>query len=129
MSIVAETGARVREVLRRCEGGFLESVGFGTTGEEDHVDIQISQAQGWELVTVRLHGVRHFAIGKGPDIMGSFVDEVSAVPLPAGDPVWPVEVSGLITRFPGLPDLYWVRVVGPTELICLATVLTVSVSA
>ncbi|MEV4289323.1 hypothetical protein AB0K40_27805 [Nonomuraea bangladeshensis] len=41
---------------------------------------------------------------------------------------WPAGADGLVTRFDGLPDLYWLRLVGPTTIMAISAIMTISTS-
>ncbi|MFF5210863.1 hypothetical protein [Streptosporangium sp. NPDC000396] len=119
---------KFQEILASCEGCFIDAVSFGTIGGRDYLDVRLVQTQKWEQVTILLEGVRHFSISEGWDIQGSFVDQISVSYLPKTDRPWPVEAERLVTRFDGLPELYWVQLVGPTMISAVAAIMTVSTS-
>jgi hypothetical protein len=117
-----------QKVFANCKGSFIDAVAFSAIGERDYLDFKLIQTQKWELVTILLEDVRYFKINKGGDMDGVFVDQISVSYLPKIDQPWPVNAEGLVTRFNGLPELYWVQVVGPVTLSAIAAIMTVSVS-
>jgi hypothetical protein len=117
-----------QELFASCEGSYVDAVAFSAVGERDYLDFKLIQTQKWEVVTVLLEDVRYFKISKGDDLVSVFVDEISVSYLPKIDQPWPDGAEGLVTRFGGLPELYWVRVVGPATISAVAAIMTVSVS-
>ncbi|MGW0810628.1 hypothetical protein [Nonomuraea sp. NPDC002799] len=125
---VETTCERAGAVLADCAGGFLDTVSFAALGERDHLDIKIVQTQRWPMVSLLLEDVRHVALGKGPDLESSLVDEVTLTPLLRTAATWPAEADALVTRFDGLPDLYWLRLVGPATITAVGAIITISTS-
>ncbi|WP_436763165.1 hypothetical protein [Streptosporangium sp. V21-05] len=119
---------KFQEIFASCEGSYIDAVTFGAIGERDYLDFKLIQTQKWGVVTVLLEDVRYFKISKGDDLVSVFVDEVSVSYLPKTNQSWPDEAEGLVTRFSGLPELYWVRVAGPATISAVAAIMTVSVS-
>lgn len=115
-------------MLPHCVGGFLDIVAFAALGERDQLDIKIVQTGKWPMVSLLLEDVRHVTVDKGPDIESSFIDEITLIPLLRSATTWPVEADGLVTRFDGLPDLYWLRLVGPTTITVISAIMTISTS-
>ncbi|MEV4359346.1 hypothetical protein [Nonomuraea sp. NPDC049625] len=125
---VQMTCERAGAVLAHCAGGFLDTVAFAALGERDYLDIKIVQTLKWPMVSLLLEDVRHVTVDKGPDIASSLVDEITLTPLLRTATTWPSEADGLVTRFDGLPDLYWLRLVGPTMITAVGAIMTVSTS-
>lgn len=125
---VEKTCERAGAVLAHCVGGFLDMVSFTALGERDHLDIKIVQTQRWPMVSLLLEDVRHIAVDKGPDIESSFVDDITLTPLLRTPAAWPAEADALVTRFEGLPDLYWLRLAGPTTITAVGAIVTISTS-
>ncbi|MEV5414432.1 hypothetical protein AB0K60_37050 [Thermopolyspora sp. NPDC052614] len=120
---------RFNQVFAHCEGSFIDSVATYATGAVDYVDVKLTQCQKSEFVSMLLEGVRYFSISKGDDIGGSFVDQISVTYLPRVGSPWPEEAEKLVVRFEGLPELYWLRTVGPTEMHAIAAKMVVLTSS
>ncbi|MGW5154800.1 hypothetical protein ACWEPN_04875 [Nonomuraea wenchangensis] len=103
-------------------------VAFAALGERDQLDIKIVQTRTWPMVSLLLEDVRHVTVGKGPDIESSFIDEIILTPLLRTARTWPAGADGLVTRLDGLPDLYWLRLVGPTTIMAISAIMTISTS-
>lgn len=39
--------------------------------------------------------------------------------------LWPDEAAGMVRRFGGLPELAWLRIVGPIEVDVVASIVTI----
>ncbi|MFB9681086.1 hypothetical protein [Streptosporangium vulgare] len=117
-----------QKIFASCEGSYIDAVTFSAIGERDYLDFKLIQTQKWGVVTVLLEDVRYFKISKGDDLVSVFVDEVSVLCLPKTSQSWPDGAEGLVTRFDGLPELYWVRIIGPATISAVAAIMTVSVS-
>lgn len=128
MSEIDRACESFNRVFESCEGCFIDAVIFNADGDSDYLELRLIQTQKWELATVLLERVRYFNIDKGPEIGGSFVDEIKVTHLPAGNLPWPAEAESLVVRFDGLPDLYWVQVIGPTPISGISQIMTVSTS-
>ncbi|MFI6735126.1 hypothetical protein ACIBI9_19545 [Nonomuraea sp. NPDC050451] len=75
-------------------------------------------------ITISLAGLHHLSIDKPPESSGCFLDEASVVHLPASPAPWPDGFDG-VRRHPGLPELAWIRLIGPMEIEIVASLLTV----
>jgi hypothetical protein len=74
-----------------------------------------------------LDDVHRAFIQKRPDAAGSFVDEAWVKVLPNAPASWPGGAEALVVRHEHLPDLIWLKVVGPTTVDVIAATIVVSV--
>ncbi|MFF2522722.1 hypothetical protein [Streptomyces liangshanensis] len=75
-------------------------------------------------VVISLARVRYVSVANCADLHG-FVDEISLVHLPKMPHPWPYEATGLVVRFGGLPELSWLRIIGPIEVNVVASLVTI----
>ncbi|MEV5407832.1 hypothetical protein AB0K60_03190 [Thermopolyspora sp. NPDC052614] len=120
---------RYNQIFAHCEGSFIDSVATYFGGKIGYVDLKLTQCRNWESVGVLLEGVRCFSLSEGDDISGSFVDEISVTYLPQVGSPWPEQAAKLVARFDGLPELRWLRIVGPTAINAIATKVVVYTSS
>ncbi|MFF4985568.1 hypothetical protein ACFY19_00180 [Streptosporangium saharense] len=118
---------KFQEILSSCAGGFIDAVTFSAAGTRDYLDVKLFQTPRWEVVTILFEDVLHFSMSKGTDLEGAFVDEISVSYLPRNDQPWPPGPEKLVPRFDGLPQLYWVRIIGPAMLTVIAPIMNVTV--
>jgi hypothetical protein len=55
----------------------------------------------------------------------SFIDEISLTHLPKLPLPWPAEAVGRLERTEDLPELAWLRIMGPIEVDAVAAIVTV----
>ncbi|GAA2086726.1 hypothetical protein [Actinomadura alba] len=112
------------KILASCEGYFIDRISFDIVDGHDALEIGLRQGPEWPDVTISLSGVHHLSIGKPPESSGCFVDEVSVIHAPASPHPWP---EGLVSvrRHDGLPELAWIRLIGPMDIEAVASTLTV----
>jgi hypothetical protein len=60
-----------------------------------------------------------------PDFGWSFIDEISLTHLPKLPLPWPVEAVGRLERTEDLPELAWLRIMGPIEVDAVAAIVAI----
>ncbi|MFB7256982.1 hypothetical protein [Streptomyces nojiriensis] len=111
--------------LASCVGYSISRISFEAFAEEDSLEITLREGPWKPDVVVSLSHLHHVSVDKPPQIAGSFIDEISLIHLPALPHSWPADAAGRIRRFDGLCELAWLRIVGPTELDAVASIVTV----
>ncbi|MFE6845673.1 hypothetical protein [Streptomyces sp. NPDC057686] len=114
-------GART---LARCVGYFVHRIAFDAFPDDDALEITLRDGPHEPDVLISLSGVRYVSVAKGADLHG-FVDDACLIHLPKMPHAWPDEAVGMVGRFGGLPELAWLRIVGPVEVDVVASVVTV----
>jgi hypothetical protein len=115
-------------ILDENVGAFIDAVSFQVLADQDRFCLVLRSAPSRPDVTVVLDGVYRISVQKPPDPSGSFVDEAWVKVLPKVPKPWPGEAEGLVTRHEHLPDLIWLKVVGPTAIDVVAATIIVSVA-
>lgn len=120
--------ASTNQILADNIGAFIDTVSFQVLGDQDRFCLVLRSAPTMPDVTIALDNVHRTSIQKPPDAAGSFVDEAWVRLLPKAPASWPDEAEALIVRHEHLPDLIWLKVVGPTTVEVIAATITVSVA-
>ncbi|MFI5780808.1 hypothetical protein [Nocardia sp. NPDC051570] len=115
---------RANETLALCEGYFIHRIAFDIIEGNDALEILLRHSPHKPDITISLEGIHHLSIDKFPESSGSFLDKVSVVHLPAPPAPWPDEFATL-RRQPGLPELAWIQLIGPTQIEIIASIVTV----
>lgn len=118
-----------RKLLYTCEGYFVDRVSFDVFGDYDELTLVLQERPYRPDMAVSLTRIYHFNTTKPPEAAGSFVDEFRVTYIPKEDDSWPREIEGRLgPRHSGLPDLVWIRVVGPMSIDAVASTITVLVA-
>jgi hypothetical protein len=107
------------ELAPQLIGGFIDRISYTAVGTRDYLDIWLVRGPDLGDVVLSFEVVRYLSIDKSDELEQSFVDEIQVSVLPeTGD--WPDGAERLVRRFSGLPELLWVKLVGPAqvELVC-----------
>jgi len=120
--------ARTNHILAENIGAFIDAVSFQVLGDQDRFCLVLRSAPNRPDVTILLDDVHMASIQKPPDASGSFVDEAWVKVLPKVPALWPADAEALVVRHEHLPDLIWLKVVGPTAVDVVAATITVSVA-
>ncbi|MBK3580552.1 hypothetical protein JHN63_43575, partial [Streptomyces sp. MBT65] len=107
---------KAQEILSEYEGSFIERISSSAVGDHSTFDILLIRGGVFGELTISLEGVRYLAVANATSVDGVFVDRLSVVHLPSWGSPWPQGAEEFVTRFPGLPELVWVRLVGPVEI-------------
>lgn len=119
---------RVEEVLAEYRGSFLERFMHHAAGE-DLCEILLVKSSGRGEVTVFLEGIRHLSVGNSVSVEGgALVDDIRVVHLSSDGAEWPPGVEKFVRPFPGLPELVWIRIIGPVEVNVIASLIGLSVA-
>jgi hypothetical protein len=116
--------ASAARTLASCVGYFIERIVFSAFPENDSLEIFLRQGPREPDVVISLANLHHVSVDKPPQLSGS-VDKISLIHLPKMPHPWPDDAAGLIRRFDGMPELAWLRIVGPTEVDVIASIVTV----
>lgn len=113
--------------LQSCIGYFIERI----TLDESHADDKESTLDVWLRegpwkpdVVISLSGLR-FVRPWDPDLGGAFIDEIALTHLPKLPTPWSVDAVGGLERTVDLPELVWLRIIGPVEVDAIASTVTV----
>jgi hypothetical protein len=124
MSELSKSAAALLGAVPQLQGSFIDRVSYSAMGTRDCLDIWLIKSGGLGEAVLSVEGVRYLSIEKAHDFEQSFIDEVHISLLPQeGD--WPVGARDLVSRFDGLSELVWIRLVGPAEIEIVCQILTV----
>ncbi|MET8080508.1 hypothetical protein [Streptomyces sp. NPDC005303] len=116
--------ANAARILAPCVGHVIHRIAFDAFPEADSLEIALRKGPHEPDVVISLAGVRYVSVAKDSGLEG-FVDEISLVHLPRTPCPWPAETAEMVGRFGGLPELAWLRIVGPVEVDVVASGVTV----
>jgi len=116
--------ANAARALAPCVGHVVHRIAFDAFPEADSLEITLRAGPHRPDVVISLGGVRYVSVAKDSDVEG-FVDEISLIHLPRTPWPWPAETAAMVGRFGGLPELAWLRIVGPVEVDVVASIVTV----
>ncbi|MHC3820601.1 hypothetical protein [Streptomyces sp. NBC_00342] len=116
--------ANAARALAPCVGYFIHRIAFDAFPEADSLEITLREGPHKPDVVISLARVRYVSVANCADLHG-FVDEISLVHLPKMPRPWPDEATGLVVRFGELPELAWLRIVGPIEVDVVASIVTI----
>ncbi|WP_329260860.1 hypothetical protein OIE43_35540 [Streptomyces pseudovenezuelae] len=116
--------ANAARALAPCVGHVVHRIAFDAFPEADSLEITLRAGPHRSDVVISLGGVRYVSVAKDSDVEG-FVDEISLMHLPRTPWPWPAETAAMVGRFGGLPELAWLRIVGPVEVDVVASIVTV----
>lgn len=119
--------AEASQVLSAAEGYFVEHISLGVDGDVDRLNISLRYGPPKPDILVSFTRLYHTRVTKPPEASGSFADALEVVYLPRTEAGWPADAERLVTRHPGLPELVWFRLIGPTELDVIASTVTLFV--
>jgi hypothetical protein len=125
MSALASSSSRLAEFAPQLEGSFIDRVLYGASGSRDCLDVWLAREPGLGDFVLSFEVARFLSISKLEEIEQSFIDEVRVFLLPQ-EGAWPEGAEQRVRRFPGLPELIWVRLIGPAEVDVISQVLTIS---
>ncbi|WP_329262468.1 hypothetical protein OG223_45475 [Streptomyces sp. NBC_01478] len=117
---------KAQEILSEYEGSFIERISSSAVGDRSTFDILLIRSGVFGELTISLEGVRYLSVANSVSVDSAFFDRLTVVHLPASGSPWPEEAEGFVTRFENLPELVWVRLVGPVEIDVVGSMLTVS---
>lgn len=120
--------ASANQILAESIGAFIDVVSLQILGDQDRFCLMLQSAPTRPDVTIMLDNVYRASIQKPPEAAGSFVDEAWVKVLPKAPASWPAAAEALVVRHEHLPDLIWLKVVGPTMVDVIAATVTVSVA-
>ncbi|MEH0573059.1 MULTISPECIES: hypothetical protein [Streptomyces] len=116
--------ANAAHTLASCVGYFIDRIVFSAFSEDDSLEIFLRQGPREPDVVISLANLHHISVDKPPQLSG-FVDKIFLIHLPKMPHPWPDEAAGLVRRFDGMPELAWLRIVGPTEVDVIASIVTI----
>ncbi|MEU9539191.1 hypothetical protein [Streptomyces mirabilis] len=91
----------------------------------DSLEIILRKGPASPDVLIELSNLHYISVSKPPEISGCFIDAISLIHLPKTPRPWPGDAAGRVRRCDGLPELAWLRVLGPTEADVMASIVTV----
>lgn len=113
--------------LQSCVGYFIERISLNegnADNKENTLDIWLREGP-WKpdvvISLANLYSVRPIE----SDVSGAFIDEIAITHLPKLPIPWSVDAVGRLERSDDLPELAWLRVIGPIEVDALAAIVTV----
>ncbi|WP_217547065.1 hypothetical protein [Streptomyces sp. GbtcB6] len=116
---------KAQEVLSEYEGSFIEKISSSAVNDRSTFDVSLIRSGVFGELTISLEGVRYLSVANSVSVESAFVDRLSAIHLPSFGNPWPEEAEQFVSRFPNLPELVWVRLVGPVEIDVVGSILTV----
>lgn len=111
--------------LSACVGYTISRISFDAFAEEDSLEITFREGPWKPDVVISLSNLHHVSVDKPPQIVGSFIDEISLTHLPVLPHPWPADSADHVRRFDGLCELALLRIVGPAEVEAVASIVTV----
>jgi hypothetical protein len=111
--------------LSACVGYSISRISFTAFPEEDSLEITLREGPWKQDVIISLTHLHYVSLDKPPQIAGSFIDKISLIHLPGLPHPWPADAIDRVRRFDGLCELVWLRIVGPTEVEAVASIVTV----
>ncbi|GLY71562.1 hypothetical protein [Amycolatopsis taiwanensis] len=122
--------AAADHTLASCVGYFIEKIVFDAAGETDSLAIALRKGPQKPDVMISLSNLYFTSITKPPGgLHACFVDAISLTHLPQLPHPWPESAEGRVCRFDELPELVWLRIVGPAELDIIASIVTIYTAA
>ena len=112
-------------MLSACAGYFIDRVSFDAFAQEDILEVALREGPWKPDVVIELSNLHLVSVAKGPQLSGSFIDEISLIHLPKMPHPWPDDAIGHLHRFGGLSALAWLRIIGPAEVEAIASNVTV----
>jgi hypothetical protein len=119
--------ANASRTLQSCLGYFIERI----TLDESHADDKENTLDVWLRVgpwkpdvVISLSGLRSVRRWD-PDMDAAFIDEIALTHLPKLPAPWSVDAVGRLERTEDLPELVWLRIIGPVEVDAVASIVTV----
>src|SRR5579859_6013718 len=103
------------ELAPQLIGSFIDRVAYTAMGTRDCLDVWLVRGPDLGNIVLSFETLRYLSIDKPDELEQSFVDEIQVSVLPA-DGAWPDGAERLVRRFPGLPELLWVKLVGPAQI-------------
>ncbi|WP_405720721.1 hypothetical protein [Streptomyces sp. NBC_00046] len=91
--------------LASCVGYTISRISFDAFAEEDSLEITIREGPWKPDVVISLSNLHHVSVDKPPQIVGSFIKEVSLIHLPVLPHPWPADAADRVRRFDGLCEL------------------------
>ncbi|MFF1838001.1 hypothetical protein ACFVXE_27905 [Streptomyces sp. NPDC058231] len=116
--------ANAARTLAPCVGYFIHRIAFDAVPADDSLEITLREGPHKPDVVISLANVHYVSVAKGADLHG-FVDEISLIHLPKMPQLWPDEAADMVGRFGGLPELAWLRIVGPIGVDVVASLVTI----
>jgi hypothetical protein len=120
------TCAHARSILAELEGYFIEQICHSAEGNSLLIHLQERPTR--PDVIVLLNGLRYLSVGDTHDLDGCFVDELGLTFIPGSQAQWPEGLTGPGPRGSGLPDMVWLRIIGPTHVEAVATIVQIFTS-
>jgi hypothetical protein len=115
-----------QKALREYAGAFVESVTLVAAGTYDRLDIRLVDVPKKREVVLSLERIYYLQMTKPPQLSESFIDDLAVHYLPNDGRAWPSAADGLVTPFPGIPELVYISLVGPTSITAVASVLVIA---
>jgi len=112
------------ELAPQLVGSFIDRISYVAVGTRDCLDVWLVRGPDIGDVVLSFEAIRYFTIDKPEELEQPFIDELQVSILPKSG-AWPAAAEQLVRRFSGLPDLLWVRLVGPTQIELVCQVSTV----
>ena len=134
MEIALDAGSSFADVCRQAQsvlaefgGYFIERISHDT-GTGGGLLVQLQERPRRPDVILLLGGLRYVSIRDAHDLDSCFVDEAQLTYIPGGQTEWPDGLWPLGPRHSGLPDLAWLRFIGPTHFEAVAATVQIYVS-
>ncbi|MCE7005935.1 hypothetical protein LWC34_24340 [Kibdelosporangium philippinense] len=108
--------------LSGCVGYFIERVTVVAFGDEDSMEVALMSTRGTGKpdVIISMSGIYSLAMTKPRELGPGFVDEISLTHLPPSPESWAIAKCQGVDH-----ELVWVRIVGPTEVDVVASIVQV----
>ncbi|MET7355914.1 hypothetical protein [Streptomyces mirabilis] len=117
--------ANAARTLAPLSGCFITRISFAAFAEDDSLEIILGKGPASPDVVIELSSLHYVSVSKPPEISGCFIDAISLIHLPKTPRPWPGDAAGRVRRFDGLPELAWLRVLGPADVDVMASIVTV----
>ncbi|MFF7886235.1 hypothetical protein ACH40F_32275 [Streptomyces sp. NPDC020794] len=117
--------ANAARTLAPLSGYFITRISFAAFAENDSLEIILRQGPSSPDVMIELSNFHYVSVSKPPEISGCFIDAISLIHLPKTPHPWPGDAASRVRRFDGLPELAWLRILGPAEVDAMASIVTV----
>lgn len=113
--------------LQSCVGYFIQRITLNESNadnKENTLNVWLREGPRRPDVAISLTGL-HCVRPWDPDLSAAFVDEIALTHLPKLPVPWSVDAAGRLERTEDLPELVWLRIIGPIEVDAVASIVTV----
>lgn len=117
----------VSRTLQSCVGYFIDRI----TLDDSHADVKENTLDVWLRegpwkpdAVISLSGIRSVRPWS-PKLGGAFIDEIALTHLPTLPAPWSADAVDRLERTKDLPELVWLRIIGPVGVDAVASTVTV----